>query len=796
MKYLFKKAAPVWGSNLKNEWNQFLGFITEINLEEEMRLHIGIAARSFYRMYINGEMFSHGPAQTGHGYARVDQFDITITGKVTIAFEVTSYNKPDGYSNDITLEPGMFCCEITKDNQVLAATGFEENYQFYYKELTYRKPLVELLSHSREIMEVYSLSEKDFDWRINKDGMDRPAVLKDNIPVFLTRRAPYADYYRRQAKKLLKIADSQPFAGEIKPKSEPVLFMQGKWYSMLAEKIVPKVMLESESLFSGKLSMDNGWKVTPGKLDACLVWDLGESVVGFPELILQVTEDTVLDLLHSDNLDDEGKPRENPCMVRFHLEPGNYHLNCFEPYNAKYLKVIIRSKGSVHIKYIGMIDYMFQDQEKGRFYCSDGELNLIFEGARRTLRNNTLDIFMDCPERERGGWLCDSLWTARASWMMFGDLSVEKDFLENFLMTDADRYQLSFFPEVYPGNKGNDKDPGIMSWSFWLAMEFCEYYYRSGDREFVDRFRGRLGRFVDGILSFKGESGLLENIPNLFVDWSDSNYSNNLYPISVPINLLAANVLENLGRLYFVNQWKEEGGKIRSRLIEPSYLMHSEIEGAFTDAVSYRDGRLLHGQGMTEAGIALELWAGLGNVPGKQQLVRSFVERMGTCPKKKPNIQISRSNLFIGLAIRHDVLSRLGEIETLVNELKDVYLPQMLQGPGTLFEGLFSNGITGSLCHGFNSHAGVLLMRDVLGIGEPSRLNKTVRIAPHLVDLNWASGKVDTGDGEISMDWRSNYDQKKFVINLSLPEGWNADIIYPKEINDWEVILNGENQRL
>ncbi|HHV11665.1 MAG TPA: hypothetical protein GXX75_15440 [Clostridiales bacterium] len=791
MNYIYNQAVPVWGNNLSNEWNQFLGFCTELEVEAETQLQIAVAARSFYRMYVNGEMVAHGPAQAGHGYARVDQISITVTGKAVLAFEVTAYNKPDKYSNAITLEPGMLCCEIMAGEKVLAATGWEQGNSFVYQELTYRNPMVELLSHSREIMEVYTLANQDYDWRLGVGEMEKPVAVEENLPVFLTRRAPYADYTRREFTKLLKVADSLPANEEPKLKMEPVLFMQAKWCSMLPERIVPKVMLEREALFSGKVEKENGWMVKPGNHAACLTWDLGESVVGFPELLVEVMEEAVIDLLHSDILDKEGRPAENPCMVRYQLKQGTYHLICYEPYLVRYMKVILRTGGIVNIKRIGVIDYMYSDKEKGIFLCSDNELNLIYEGARRTLRNNMLDIFMDCPERERAGWLCDSLWSARAAWMLFGDLAVEKDFLENFLLTDADRYRSSFFPEVYPGSKGKEKDTGIMSWSFWLAMELCEYYVRSGDREFVDRFRERMERFVEGILSFTGESGLLENIPDLFVDWSDSNYASNLYPISVPVNLLAAYALESLGELYGEASWKAEGGKIRSRLVEPPFMMLGEpLAGAFTDAVSYQDGHLVSGQGMTEAGIALELWSGLGKMPGKEALVRAFVEKMGTCPKKAPNIQVARANLFIGLAIRLDVLSRLEEIDTLVKELKDIYLPQMLHGPGTLFEGVSKDGICGSLCHGFNGHAGVLLMRDVLGIGEPGLLTKSIRIAPHPLGLHWAMGKVSCQDGEISVDWKSDYVQKKFGMNIKVPEGWKADIVYPKELEGWDITVN------
>ena len=40
-----------------------------------------------------------------------------------------------------------------------------------------------------------------------------------------------------------------------------------------------------------------------------------------------------------------------------------------------------------------------------------------------------------------------------------------------------------FFPEVYPGVNGNAGEVGIRNWSFWSALELCDYYEWSGDRE-------------------------------------------------------------------------------------------------------------------------------------------------------------------------------------------------------------------------------------------------------------------------------------------------------------------------
>lgn len=92
-------------------------------------------------------------------------------------------------------------------------------------------------------------------------------------------------------------------------------------------------------------------------------------------------------------------------------------------------------------------------------------------------------------------------------------------FIENFLLTKTEDMWKGFFPEVYPGNKDNYRGmAGITTWSFWLMLELCEYVERTGDTEFAMLYRNRVNDFVNGSLTLIGPSGLLENMPHVFID--------------------------------------------------------------------------------------------------------------------------------------------------------------------------------------------------------------------------------------------------------------------------------------
>ncbi|WP_289490291.1 hypothetical protein, partial [Klebsiella pneumoniae] len=48
-------------------------------------------------------------------------------------------------------------------------------------------------------------------------------------------------------------------------------------------------------------------------------------------------------------------------------------------------------------------------------------LQKIYDATVSTFRQNSTDIFMDCPSRERAGWLCDSFFTARVEKELTGE---------------------------------------------------------------------------------------------------------------------------------------------------------------------------------------------------------------------------------------------------------------------------------------------------------------------------------------------------------------------------------------
>ena len=748
-----------------------------------------LTARNFYRLYINGEIIMHGPARTAHGYARVDELDVTWylePGINHIAIEVLAYGNEhpiyNRYSNDCTMEDGMMIAELCCDGKVLCATG-RESWQVCLVES--RVPNAERISHSREAIEIYRMDEQYYLWKVGK-GEFVPAAPIAKEPVYLTHEALMPTLEESFFDDLTGFGSCRI---DPQKKIEPLFYEQNSpAYIALKEHPTADCRRTRDTAFGGVCAEygDEGLTLW-GDESMYATYDGGESRVGFLRLVVSCESAGVIDIVHSELLDTDGSiPYYHNIVSRLHLPAGLTEFIAFEPSLVRYVKLYFRGTGAVTVHSLSVLDYAYPDEHRTSFSCSDEQINRLYAAAKKTLILNTLDIFMDCPERERGGWLCDSLWTGRAAALMLSDPRVEREFLENFLLTPAQDMFHGFFPEVYPALKPSYRDmTGITTWSFWLGCEICEYISRTGDVAFRDEFAPRIEAFVKGTRDFVGKSGLLENLPWLFIDWSQSNRAENNQPVSTAANALYAYMLEQLGNTFERPDWIEIAADAR-RILRTAIMGSGDASDVKYIPDSFdtgADGSLRAKGYFSEAAMYTALWSGLFDKGEAPALDRAVTQKMGPAPYYAKDPMVGVSNLFIGLCIRLDMLTRMGAHEKMYEDMLAIYMPQLREGPGTLWENEMID--TSSRCHGFSAHAGVHLLRDVLGLGIPcfdakGEGERLIHIAPHICGLRWARGTHETPDGLIALEWK--YDGECFVLNGSLPAGYAYELELPREI--------------
>lgn len=768
----FSVARPVWFPGREREANLFAGFRAVIESEDTSEYLIRYTCASLCRVFVNGKFVAHGPARGPHGFFRVDELRIAVDkGVNVIAFEVAAYNLQTYYTLDV---PAFFQAEVTDavSGKILAATFASGDGAFAGRVLEYRVRKVPKFSLQRPFMEVWRLSSHSRDWRGDANAAFAGESLAEVASgKLLPRGAPYPGY--------AEIPASLVGAGAAVPPPADFCYDGGEehwWLSMsFAQAKLPFALDELEigglSYVAGaKFVRDDSLADTPAICkDTYRIFDFGKNASGFISAQIEVTERTRLIFVFDELMADGDVPLHrlgcnNVADIELD-EAGSYRFAFFDPVTCRYVKAVVISGGAVSLSDVKMIEYANPEADRATFRSSDPALDRIFEAARETLRQNAVDVFTDCPSRERAGWLCDSYFIGRSAFDYCGNTEMEKTFIENFAISESfGDLPRGVFPMCYPADHANNNF--IPNWAMWLVIELEEYVARSGDTALAERIKPRVMDFIRFLEQYENADGLLEKLPAwVFVEWSRAN--DLVQDVNYPTNMTYAAVLRVAARLYGDAALLEKADRVVKVIREQSY------DGLFfrDHAIRHEDGTLVVDPERTEvcqyyafffgtatAELYPELWTVLRDAFGP------FRHETGAYP------DVGFANAFIGNYLRLELLSRAGLSAQILKESKGYFL-KMADLTGTLWE---LDAPTASCCHGFASHAGSLCLRDVLGIRAVDVAKKTVTVAvPRDLPLDFCEGSREVPGGRISVKWRKAADGD-IAVQVDLPEGWET----------------------
>lgn len=488
---------------------------------------------------------------------------------------------------------------------------------------------------------------------------------------------------------------------------------------------------------------------------------------GFLIADVEVLEPSKLVLKFDELLGDDGhvstKRLKCESYVTFKLQPGSYTLETFEPYTMQYVETEI--EGSASVKAIRMRDYCNSDVHKGTFRSSDAGLNRLFETARETLRQSSLDIFMDTPSRERAGWLCDSYFSSRVAFDLSGNTRLEHNFLENYLLPekfgDIDEGML---PMCYPSDHWNHNY--IPNWAMWFVIELEEYLARSGDRELIDRARRRVYDLIDYFKPYKNEFGLLEHLSKwVFIEWSAA--ARYVQDVSFPSNMLYSGMLDAAARLYGDDALAEEAEALRETIRKMSF------DGEyFCDNAVRKDGALERTGNHTEACQYYAFFFDVATPGLHPELFTRLVNEFGPSrtPENDPYPDVPFANAFIGNYLRLEILSREGYTRDVLENING-FFAKMADITGTLWENMSTSA---SCNHGFASHIAHVMYRDGLGIASVDPVARKVILRFTDNGLDSCQGAYPVGDKFIRLKWTRRRDGS-IDYRIHLPRGWECE---------------------
>lgn len=697
--FSFTKAVPVWETGKDKEKNYNLAFRAVV--DKTNKAEVRVSAANTYQLFVNDEMVSHGPARAGHSNFRVDEIDISnylTKDKNVVVIYATSYYIMSFY---MPKQSEFLCAEIVADGKVVAATG-DSGFEAKYHDKRLR--LVDRQCYQRTFSEIYRFGKDYKDFETSPEcEFDRVKLTPVGERKFIERGVPYPCYDEYPAKKAIS-RGSFEFLDKL---DEPY---KNVW--LVPDPVFVECFSRDEAEYYVIDEIDKCKCTVPIAIDEnpdgivlgpheYAIFDIGAEKTGFVTIDVECESKTELILSFDEILTDgDVSTRRNGQsngLVWF-LDSGAYtHVNN-EPNSMRYIKIANNSDGKIKINHLAIKEYAFYYKSKG-LGSNNCKLNAIFDAAMESFRQNTLDIYMDCPSRERAGWLCDSYFTSQVEYHFTGKSIVERNYLENFIIaenfTDLPDYML---PECYPAcAMGGGYIP---NWAMWYVIELGEYFKRTGDRELVDMAKPKLMKLYNYFESKRNADGLLEKLESwVFIEWSKAN--DFVQDVSYPSNMIYTKMLRVLGELYG-GDFTAEADEITETIRKQSYF-----DGFFHDHAVIENGAyVVKPADVTETCQYYAFFTGVATLETHGELWNILLKDFGPDRQEKGLwSEIYPSNAFVGNYLRLCLLEREGEIQKLLANIEG-YFYYMAERTGTLWENMQTNG---SCNHGFTSLVAVWL---------------------------------------------------------------------------------------
>ena len=754
----FAEAVPIWADYADHRPNLMFGFRSDFSVAGESAPVLRIAASTVYRVYVNGQFVGHGPVRAPHGCFRVDEWPLASVvrpGANALAVEVSNYQTLALHTPGF--QPGFLQCEVVVGDRVLCASSRKT---FRLLQLP-RVQAVSKMSPQRTFNEYYRLG-LDWDaWRTR----DLPAGRRWGMPVprapvrLLPRLSPYPAFDVVRPVAFARTSFAFDAARPVVARRDFCERAEGlALYARDEARRISDVRVEAADSGVGELALGRG-----------VVYDFGRVDSGFlgftfdcagPCKVYCYFDDILTDGI-PDPVRRAGYGHAMCCVWEF-TEAGRYSVETLEPYCARYVHVFART-GRATALGASIREYVNVRPYAAAFDCSDERLNRVFAAARHAAAQNTMDATMDCPQRERNSGPGDAHFTCGGYEALTGDYSIERLFFDNYAIPA--RYEgilPPLLPAFYPCDPPSTNEGHIPTYMTWFVLQLARYTQETGDVSFRDRLREKMLALVPYFRSHYNADGLLESLPWwVFIDWTKAN--DWTQDVSYPANLLWAEALDVLARLYGKPELAEEAARIRATVRAQSW---SPSRGFYRDhAVRQADGSLTVLDDASEALQTFMLaFGGLDRRADRAFFGRVFDE-LGR--GKAARAGVLPGNFWTAILLRLCVLSREGECRRACAELAG--LVDMADRTGTLWES-FPEIATYSCNHGFTSFAARLIQECALGVRDLNRQEKTVALAAPDNGLSHASGSIPTEQGPIRYSWRRRGDTVEETVGL--PKGW------------------------
>ena len=454
-------------TDIKNDverQNSHILFRNRITIEElPKKAELKITADDKYRLYINGQLVTEGPASAYHYRYRYDTLDVTKYLKKGVnVFAYHTYYR--GLINRVwqsgDRRHGLYC-NLSCDGETI----FESDESFLCK---YHGgySVCGKAGYDTQFLECYDSNSNDV-------GFEKP------------------DF------------DDGEWENAVKVKNDDHILSDGSAKHIVFEKITPaKVEKRGNTAFI----------------------DFGACYVGYLSVAAKGGKNETVTVRHAQELNEDGTIRYNlraNCTYeeKWILSGGCDTLDQYDYKSFRYVELIAEHAEFSDI-YLLSRHYPFELKSDIRAgFKDDGDIKKVWDLCVRSQKYGVQEMVMDCMEREKGVYLGDGCYTSLCNYVLTRDDKLMRQFIEDAFATSAVTDTLlsclncSFMQEIaeYP----------------LILLQLLLWHYRlTRDTEFLKKNVIRAEQLLEAYRKFEKDNVLYDTEQWCVTEWP-TNYRDN-----------------------------------------------------------------------------------------------------------------------------------------------------------------------------------------------------------------------------------------------------------------------------
>ena len=510
-----------------------------------------------------------------------------------------------------------------------------------------------------------------------------------------------------------------------------------------------------------------------------VVFDMGQNLAGFPEIVVSGKRGQQLKLTPGETLGSDGlvsqKQTGRPHYYTYTLKGGTtdgktavrevWHPR-FSYYSYRYLQV--EGDLEVLLKLTSCFIYC-SAARTGSFECSNPLINKTHTLIDRAIRSNWQAVWTDCPAREKLGWLEQDWLNGEALVYNYDARSMIEQTMQNIVDAQhADGSMPEIAPEytVFTGSwaKPFQESP---EWGGAIIALPTLYWLHYGDISLARRHYDAMCRYMDYLHTQDSCYILRMGLG----DWYDHGPGRAGFSQNTPVPLVAtAHYYQWACYMYLIAKYlgrRDEAARMN--------MLADSIRQAFNHEF-YDPAKKTYGTG-SQCSLALPLYLKMVPENDHQAVLDRLVADIHAHGDRLTTGDVGNRYLFYVLA-QNDMRELLYSM--LNHDSVPGYGYQIKKGMTTLTE-QWNPDQGASMNHFMMGHIENLLIPDLLGI---QRNGDMIEIAPHPVnDITWCRGSTMSAFGPVKVEWWvTPFDtdgRRTFTIDIDIPEGGYADVYLP-----------------